>query len=272
MKLGIVARRGNTRAAFLAAEIRDELRSDADVRVDEATAETVDVPGVAVDRMAECDLVVSIGGDGTFLFAARAADGVPVLGVNLGEVGFLNAVAPDDALAAVREEVERFAETGTVRHREVPRVTASGEDWELSPALNEVGVQGPQRGHGNGLTVEVRVDGSLYTDGQADGLLVSTPTGSTAYNLSEGGPLVQPGVPALVVTEMAAEEPMPPLVTGLDCEITVHTDDAPYAVVTSDATAREVDVPGVVRVRAADEPVRIAGPPVDFFEALSKLD
>ena len=274
MRVGIVAQRGNSRAAYLAADLR-ELLADEDVEVwlDTETAVALDADGHDVETFDACELVVSIGGDGTFLFAARGAGSTPVLGVNLGEVGFLNAVAPGQAVEATRREVRRYQETGEVSHREVPRVTATGDDWALNPALNEVVVAGEQRGHGHGVDVEVRVDGSLYEATHADGVLVATATGSTAYNLSEGGPLVKPGVDALVVTGMCPTEPMPPLVTGVDSEVTVRVDGPEYAVVSSDGRNRErVETPAVVTVRTTDDPARVAGPETDFFQALNKLE
>ncbi|WP_353634558.1 NAD(+)/NADH kinase [Halobacterium sp. NMX12-1] len=274
MRVGIVAQRGNSRAAYLAADVREMLAGeDAEVWLDTATADALDGDGHEVAEFDACDLVVSIGGDGTFLFAARGAGSTPVLGVNLGEVGFLNAVAPEDAVAAVRREVERYRETDEVRHREVPRAAASGErEWSLTPALNEVVIQGDQRGHGRGIDLEVRVDGSLFEATHADGVLIATPTGSTAYNLSEGGPLVQPGVDAFVVTGMCAEEAMPPLLTPVGGEVTVRVDGPEYAVVSSDGSNRQrVKTPEVITVEAADEPARVAGPDSDFFQALNKL-
>jgi NAD+ kinase len=195
------------------------------------------------------------------------------MGVNLGEVGFLNAIPPEAAVETVATEVERAQREGRVETREMPRIAAAGEDWTLPAALNEVVVQGPRRGHGGGAALEVRVDGSLYTSGEADGVLVATPTGSTAYNLSEGGPLVHPEVGSLVVTEMCAEESMPPLVVDADTTVTVRVEapDGSYAV--SDGRARqELDAPTQVSIERADEPVRVAGPPLDFFAALSKIE
>jgi NAD+ kinase len=274
MRVGIVAQRGNSRAAYLAADVREMLAGeDVEVWLDTATADALDGDGHEVAEFDACDLVVSIGGDGTFLFAARGAGSTPVLGVNLGEVGFLNAVAPEDAVSAVRREVERYRETDEVRHREVPRAAASGErEWSLTPALNEVVIQGDQRGHGHGIDLEVRVDGSLLEATHADGVLIATPTGSTAYNLSEGGPLVQPGVGAFVVNGMCADEAMPPLLTPVGGEVTVRVDGPEYAVVSSDGSNRQrVKTPEVITVEAADEPARVAGPDSDFFQALNKL-
>jgi NAD+ kinase len=249
-----------------------------------------------VSDLETCDLAVSIGGDGTFLYAARGAAGTPVLGVNLGEVGFLNAVGPEEAVEAVRREVETFrATTSTDRAggtgtgteagvdggsdadrldvREVPRLAAWSDGWRADPAMNEIVVQGPRRGHGGGVDLAVRVDGGRYAEGHADGVLVATPTGSTAYNLSEHGPLVHPDVDGLVVTGMSATDGMPPLVVPADAEVTVDVTGADRAVVVSDGRSAEVvRPPATVTVATTDPPVRLAGPRPDFFEALGKLD
>ncbi|MWG34176.1 NAD(+)/NADH kinase [Halomarina oriensis] len=270
MELGIVAQRDNPRAASLAGDIRDAV--DADVVVDDATADAVEAAGVPVDEMSTRDLVVSIGGDGTFLFTARGAGATPVMGVNLGEVGFLNVTAPEDAVDAVGRAVEQY-ERDALPIQDLPRVGATGDDWALPPSLNEVVVMGEQRGHGGGVEIEVRVDGSLYTGGRADGVLVATPTGSTAYNLSEGGPLVHPDTAGLVVTEMCAAEGMPPLVVGPDSEVVVRVDGPESAVVVGDGRrVQTVETPTDVTIRRSETPMRIAGPDLDFFAALGKLD
>ncbi len=282
MTVGIVAQRDNDRAMSLASELADRLADvDASVAVDETTGEALvdhDAWQAArptsrpVEEMRDCDLVVSIGGDGTFLYAARGAGSTPLMGVNLGEVGFLNALAPEEAVETVVAEVEHIQKTGSARTRAMPRLRASGPGWELSPALNEVVVQGTHRGSGGGGEFEVYVDGSLYTSGHADGVLVATPTGSTAYNLSEGGPLVHPDVPALVVTGMAPDDGMPPLVVSADSDILVELTDAENGVVVSDGRVRqEISPPERVSLTRASEPIRLAGPPLDFFTALGKL-
>jgi NAD+ kinase len=271
MRVGIVAQRGNERAAALAGDVREVLRDGGiEVRLDEATADALDCAGHAVSGMDECDLVVSIGGDGTFLFAARGAGETPVMGVNLGEVGFLNATPPEDAVATVEREVERIETEGGPRTRTVPRLRATNDGRTLPPALNEVVVQG-RRGPGRGADVTIEVDGSSYLEGHADGVLVATPTGSTAYNLSEGGPLVHPDTDALVITPMCADETMPPLI--VDGEVVVRVTNAPEAVVVGDGRTREtIDPPAEVAIDRAPAPLRIAGPPLEFFSALDKLD
>ncbi len=273
MDVGIVARKGSPRAASLAAELRDAVRErGVTVWLDEVTADALDVgDGRPVTALAGCDLAVAIGGDGTLLFAARNADGTPVLGINLGEVGFLNAVPAEDAERAVLAEVDRFR-NGGMRVREAERLTAVADDWESVPAANEIVVGGERRGRGGGIDYELRVDGALYAGGHADGVLVATPTGSTAYNLSEGGPLVQPGVEALLVNEMCAADGMPPLAVDVGATITVAVTSPDDTVVVSDGrNPHELSGPVEVRIERTDPPMRIAGPPADFFEALGKL-
>ncbi|RXK51921.1 NAD(+)/NADH kinase [Halorientalis pallida] len=276
MNVGIVAQRDNPRAAALANEIRTHL-DDADVPtvVDETTATQLgpDAEGVPVDEMAGRELVVSIGGDGTFLFAARGAGATPIMGVNLGEVGFLNAVSPDAAVETVDDVVREIREDGGPHTRSMHRLQARGDGWSLPPAINEVAVLGTQRGHGQGVDLEVTVDGATYTAGHADGVLIATPTGSTAYNLSEDGPLVHPDVSGLIVTEMAGESEMPPLVVGVDSEVEVIVENGAEAVVVGDGrTSETVTPPATVTLTRAANPVRVAGPPLDFFAGLGKLD
>jgi len=289
MKVALVAQRGNPRAVSLVGDVAERLRAaDVEVLVDENTSAELEreavwsgatsppgpsPEGIAVSEVSAADLVVSVGGDGTFLFAARGAGTTPIMGVNLGEVGFLNAVSPEAAVETVLAEVGRIREEGAPRTTKLHRLAASGPDWTLPPALNEVVVQGARRGPGHGLSVEVRVDGALFSSGHADGVLLATATGSTAYNLSEDGPLVHPAVGGFVLTQMCGVEGTPSLVLEPDQTVTVRVDDTPEAVVVSDGRIREeVDPPANVTIERAAEPVYIAGPPLDFFTALGKLD
>lgn len=272
--VGLVAQRDNERAQELAASLATTLeRAAATVVVDEATGKTIERPAVPVAEMADRDLVVSIGGDGTLLFVAREVGETPILGVNLGEVGFLNAVAPADAIDVTTDLVATLREGERLDCRELDRLQATGDSWTLEPALNEIVIHGPRRGHGGGATLEVRVDGDRYTESHADGVLVATPTGSTAYNLSEDGPLVHPAAETLVVTQMAAPESMPPLVVDRDTNLLLSVTDADTAYVISDGRNRQqLTPPATVSVAIADEPVRLVGPQVNFFDGLEKLE
>lgn len=273
MIVGIVAQRDNNRAIELAAAVAERLAGpNTVVRGDPRTASEIDVAECDVQSMDECDLVVSIGGDGTFLFAARGAGATPILGVNLGEVGFLNTVTPENAIETIEREAAQYRETGTISHREVPRVRLSGSEWGLSPALNEVLVQGHRRGHADGLDLEIRVDGSVYDSTLADGVLVATPTGSTAYNLSEGGPLVHPQIDGFVINTMAGRQSMPPLMVSQEADIKIAISGADTAVVSSDGSEHRTITPPIEVTVTAAEPAKVAGPGAAFFEALGKLE
>lgn len=273
MRVGIVAQRGNDEAVALATDVVAAIPEAVTVRVDPETATVLGRSGLDIDAFDGLDLVVSIGGDGTFLYAARHAGTTPVVGVNLGEVGFLNAVAPEAAVPTVEAVVETYRETGAVETVALPRLVARGVGDGVAPAINEIVVQGPQRGRGYGVDVEVSVDGEAYASTHADGVLVATPTGSSAYNLSEGGPLVTPGAGVLVVTVMSSTSSTRPLVVSGEASVDIEVTGADHGVVLSDGRdVTDIEVPATVTVETAAEYARVAGPGLEFFEALDKLD
>ena len=149
---------------------------------------------------ADADLALSLGGDGSVLRAVRAvADhGVPVLGINFGHLGYLTEVEPPEAFSAI----ERFfAGEHQVEERMRLEVTVEGVTVGPWRALNEVVVEKVD----SGRTVRLQVDlnREFFTTYSADGLIVATPTGSTAYSLSARGPIVDPMHRALLLTPVA---------------------------------------------------------------------
>jgi len=147
------------------------------------------------------DLILSLGGDGTFLSAARLVrnESIPILGVNLGRLGFL-ADATLENLRRILEEI--WQREYSLRRRMLLAVEAFDGHKKLFSdiALNEVafsGMMGRQM-----VELTVTANGRFVSDYRVDGLLASTPTGSTAYNLSAGGPIVHPSTPALLLTPM----------------------------------------------------------------------
>ena len=158
-------------------------------------------PHPIVDRAtlaAACDLAIVVGGDGTLLNAARslAEPGVSVLGVNLGRLGFLVDVSPED----MAEQLTRiFAGEFIEEQRTLlyATVTRNGEVLSEGAALNDVVVH--KRDIARMIELEVRIDGQLLNTQRSDGLIVATPTGSSAYALSGGGPLLSPSLNACVL-------------------------------------------------------------------------
>ncbi len=149
------------------------------------------------------DFVIVLGGDGTLLSTARnvARAGIPILGVNLGSLGFLTEIRQDEiseALAAITTGHCELSHRGML-HCEVER---EGLCCAAYHALNEVVMN--QQAVARITEFEVRVDGVFVSSYKADGLIVSTPTGSTAYSLAAGGPILAPDVPGFVITPVAS--------------------------------------------------------------------
>ncbi|MEZ5322555.1 MAG: NAD(+)/NADH kinase [Microthrixaceae bacterium] len=182
-------------AATLGAELaRWLLDRGHEVRLDRSDAARVGMSdvGFALSELAiGLDLLIGIGGDGTVLAAASlgADHGVPVLGVNVGRLGYLTMVEP----AAARAAIKRFL-SGAFEIEERMRIAAAIERADgqepLDVALNEVLLERAELGHT--VRIEVQLDGEAFTPYVADGVIVATPTGSTAYALSARGPIVDP--------------------------------------------------------------------------------
>jgi NAD+ kinase len=226
--------------------------------------------------VAQADLIVAVGGDGTILHAARlaAAHEVPVLGINRGRLGFLADVTPDHMLDVIdvilageyREEQRLMLEAELQ--------TASGRGDPIL-ALNDVALQKGESGRM--IDCETWVDGSFVTAHRSDGLIVATPTGSTAYALSCGGPIMHPDVKALVIAPICPHTLSDrPLVLTSDSSIEIRVDLAAgnRAHFSCDGqTVNEISTGDTLRVRAADRKVTLLHPPgYDYYELLrSKL-
>ncbi len=170
------------------------------VRLDEEAAEWVGRPGeVRAELAAAVDLVVVLGGDGTLLSVARSAGSrpVPVLGVNLGTLGFLTEIALDDLFATLEQVLAGALRTEARMRLDVVAHRGSSVLGRFL-ALNDAVISGAALARM--IDLETRADGLDVTTYHADGLIVATPTGSTAYSLSAGGPILMPEVEALVLT------------------------------------------------------------------------
>jgi NAD+ kinase len=178
-----------------------------DVRLPPDDAAVVGVADLAVaeDALADggLDLAVAIGGDGTMLrtVALTAPSRVPVLGVNVGQLGYLTEVEPADALAAVSKVL---AGDHGIEERMLVSVRVEAEEPfppMPSTALNEAVLEKTPMGHT--VRIGVHIDDDLFTTYAADGLIVATPTGSTAYSFSARGPILDPELRAMVLTPVS---------------------------------------------------------------------
>ncbi len=212
------------------------------------------------DASAGCELVVVVGGDGTILRAAEIThdSGAPVLGINLGHVGFLAEAEYDDLESTIDAVVHRRY-TAEDRLTLDVSVHLDGEVVARTWALNEASVEKAARERM--LEVVVEIDGRPLSRWGCDGVVCATPTGSTAYNFSAGGPIVWPGVEALLMVPISAHALFArPLVVAptsvLAVEVLARTDGA--GVLWCDGR-RTVDLPPGARieVRRGAQPVRL---------------
>lgn len=171
----------------------------------------------------DIELAIVLGGDGTILRAAELVRGgtAPVLGINLGHVGFLAEIEPDDMDDAVRRVIDRDY---TVEERLALAVLVTDADGAVlldTWALNEATVEKASRERM--LEVVIEIDGRPLSTFGCDGVVVSTPTGSTAYNFSAGGPVIWPTVEAIAVVPLSAHALFArPLVVGPEAHVAVE--------------------------------------------------
>ncbi len=215
-------------------------------------------PGGPLD-LEGVDLLVSLGGDGTLLRAVDSAlaASVPVMGVNLGRLGYLTEVEP----SGLEEALERFlAGRYEVEERMTVSVTVHSADGSVSDdrsALNEATVEKTVPGHT--VRIAASIDGHPFVTYAADGLLLSTPTGSTAYNLSARGPLLSPRLRALILTPVSPHMLFDrPLV--LDAGQRVHLEilgPRPAVLVVDGITVATLEPGSTVDYREGDRPARL---------------
>lgn len=222
---------------------------------------------VTVDVLPQyCDVVLSVGGDGTFLRTAAWIGGasVPVMGVNTGHLGYLAAYSMSDM-----EELRR----GLIGDRELsPRIMLETEcegmpDGFYPFALNEVAVS---KGDTTSMVnVRAYVNGHYLADYLADGLLVATPTGSTAYNLSCGGPILEPTMQSMVLCPIAPHSlTLRPLVISADSELRLDVSSRGAAECHIGVDGRTFAVPAsgaTLRVRRSCNIVNVVQPVGSFF-------
>jgi NAD+ kinase len=267
-RVGIVAKQGLSAAApHLEALIAWLGTRGLEVIVETGTAELAGLreqPALSRDALpSQIDLLVVLGGDGTMLGMAARIGGtgraIPILGVNFGRLGFLTEVTLDELYPTLEGVLD-----GTARVQERRLLSATVLRRALARhsqvVLNDVVVT---RGEiSRVIDLEVAVDGEFVTRAKADGIIVSTPTGSTAYNLAASGPIVHPEVDAIVITPIAPHTlANRPIVIPGTSVVEVRTTEAArqgdvFATFDGQTTFR-LDSEDVVRVTRAEASVRI---------------
>jgi NAD+ kinase len=280
--IGLWGRLSDTKVAEPAATLVSHLR---DLGIDIFFLEQEGIPSElsdvsclsAAELPAAVDLMVAVGGDGTLLHTARvvARQSVPLVGINLGRLGFLTDVSPEHMLQTIDAILAGdFDEESRLMLQ--AEVIGSGNSSEEMLALNDVVLKTGQTGHMQDFTTFVD-DQYVNTHG-GDGLIVATATGSTAYALSCGGPIIQPNVDALVIVPICPHTLSDrPLVVRAASQIEVRVDsrlnDRPQIACDGDAFG-ELGNNDALRIRVAEESVKLLHPRgLNYYEQLrSKLN
>lgn len=235
------------------------------VRADPECAGYLDAPAESRQSLAETvDLLIVLGGDGTLLSVARTTGTrpVPILGVNLGRLGFLTEVNVDELFPAL-EKVLSGDTRIEQRMRLDVRVLRGGSELGAFQALNDAVIT--KTALSRMIDLDAWADGAHVTTYHADGLILATPTGSTAYSLSAGGPLLLPGLDAIVLTPICPHSlTQRPLVLPRSCEveIVVQSGNSQDVALTVDGQeGLPLSDQDRVRVRASTHPVSIVGSP-----------
>jgi NAD+ kinase len=273
-RVGIILKRGQPQAAEIARALVPILDKRG-ARIFTVDVQADLVPGSSPIPESELggaiDLCVVLGGDGTLLYAAStvADRGVPVLGLNLGHLGFLTSFDPKDAELSLVQALDGELE---IEERMMLRATlhpADDSPGESRLALNDV-VLG-HVGMARLIRVEAYLDGAHVTTYIADGILVSTPTGSTAYNLAAGGPIVTPDTPCMIVSPICAHTlTNRPLVVPPSARLTARLLSDEGALLTMDGRwSRRIDLRDRVEVKRAEVNLRLYRSPArGFFRIL----
>jgi NAD+ kinase len=277
--IGVLARPDLREAGPTVAGLVEWLRlRSVRVCLDEATAALAGKPlaesclvASGRDMAGLADALVVLGGDGTLLAASRLLEKpIPVLGVNFGSLGFLTEITLDDLYPALEgvlggrsEHEERRLLRVVVKRWNRPDVTAD--------VLNDVVITkaGPSRI----IEVDVTVDGAFVSSFRADGIIVSSPTGATAYNLAAGGPILHPTLPAVVITPICPHMlTNRPLVVGDEARIEVRLraarDVDVYAALDGQETFAFADGDSVVVTGSPRRLKLVKAPGRDYYEVL----
>jgi NAD+ kinase len=272
MRFGFLLKRGKPEALEVGADLAEGLlrRGNTVVVTTEDAGMHPLVQALPATQLGEgIDALVVLGGDGTFLFGASlvADHGVPLLGINLGSLGFMAHYTLAEARDAV-EAVSAGALPIEERMRLQVSVRSGGREVELRAALNDAVIT--QRVIARLIDLRAELDGGDITTYKADGLILSTPTGSTAYNLAAGGPILTPDLEAIVITPICPHTltNRPVVVRGEARIVVTNVSDSPVTLTIDGQWSRELGAGDSIEVRKAERPLRTFRPRSTFFAIL----
>ena len=276
-KIGLIGKYGDPSVSDTLLRLNDLLlKHNCEVVLESDTAKSIpghDFETAELQELGEmCDLAITVGGDGTLLHAARSLvnHDIALLGVNLGRLGFLVDISPDQMQQRVEEilngqyeEERRILLTATIE--------SESEGPKISDAFNDVVVHKWEVARM--IETETYIDGRLLNTMRSDGLIISTPTGSTAYALSGGGPIVEPGMDAIVMVPICPHSmSYRPIVVDGSSEIEIIVRDYPHshAQVTCDGQINMGVVSGdKIKIKRKSRCVTIIHPPEhDHYQVL----
>lgn len=216
-----------------------------------------DIAGTFRDLDFDIDYVISMGGDGTLLKAASkvGARSLPIIGINMGRLGYLADVPATD----IEEAIERLysGDYVTENHSVIEATAMRGSLSGCPRALNDIAVL--KQDNASMITIHARIDGEELITYQADGLIISTPTGSTAYSLSNGGPIIMPATDVLCLTPVAPHSlSVRPIVVPAKAEITLTVESRSHNyLVAIDGRSEKLPERTTLRIRRAPYEVKI---------------
>ncbi|SVD23055.1 uncharacterized protein METZ01_LOCUS375909, partial [marine metagenome] len=224
------------------------------------TAKIVNLNGVPFEEL-QGDAVISLGGDGTLLYILSKIN-KPIFGINCGGVGFLSEMEyKDDVFTAIKN-----LENGNFLKQKLQRIDAYINENHVGSALNEVVLHSSRVARIQGF--EINIDGALADSFRGDGLIISTPTGSTSYAMSLGAPILYPTMKAHIIVPIAAYRiGARPLVIPSNYEITAKLTGNPEAVMVIDGQEEIlITIKDEIRFRESSKPVELIRFKDNFFE------
>lgn len=275
-RIALIGKTDSERIGLTLPKLYRHLRAQGfDVLVEQASAKFVENHPVTMpltELGQHCDLAVVIGGDGTLLTAARilADSDIPLIGVNLGRLGFLVDISPQAALTSLDEILAgRYHEERRLLLK--AKITRSGEVIAEQTAVNEVVIH--SWNSTSMIEIVTYIDGVFLNCQRSDGLIVSTPTGSTAYALSGGGPILYPTLDAIVLVPINPHSlTNRPIVIADDSVVDIvfrQSKDFRARLACDNVSIPDIEIGDRIGISKAAHPFRILHPVNhDFFEIL----